>query len=247
MMRPSYLLYFIPLLLISCRSNDFEKSPVDELVRDMTDTPVYSIILYDMDEEGSFFKDYKHQYRIIKESKEGATPEEEITDWMPVSEDFFNRNIDNMGMEIAAKSADGTVSKTAAPPGYSNYVGNEKYGQWQQGSNGQSFWAFYGQYALLSSLFNMGGFPARRSYYDGYRGARQAGRPYYGPTTGNGQRTFGTNSQYTTTTKPNTTWRNNPSSRAARSSTQRTSRAGSRYGSGSSSSRMRSRGGGFGK
>ncbi len=143
-MRPFHLLYcfFILLLLISCRSNDFEKSPVDELVRDMTETPVYSVILYDMDEEGSFFKDYKHQYRIIKESKEGATPEEEITDWMPVSEDFFNRNIDNMGMEIAAKSADGTVSKTAAPPGYSNYVGNEKYGQWQQGSNGQSFWAF---------------------------------------------------------------------------------------------------------
>ena len=240
-----YSLLLIPLLFLSCRSNDFEKSPVDELIRDMTDTPVYSIILYDMNEEGSFFKDYQHQYRIIKESKEGATPEEVITDWMPVSEDFFNRNIDNMGMEIAAKSADGTVSKTAAPPGYSNYVGNEKYGQWQQGSNGQSFWAFYGQYALLSSLFNMGTFPARRSYYDDYRGSRQAGRPYYGPIS-NGRPTYGTNSQYTTTTKPNTTWRNNPSSRAFRSSNQRTSRAGSRYGSGSSSS-MRSRGGGFGK
>lgn len=244
-MRSTYLFCVLPLLLISCRSNDFEKSPVDELIRDMTDTPVYSIILYDMNEEGSFFKDYQHQYRIIKESKEGATPEEEITEWMPVSEDFFNRNIDNMGMEIAAKSADGTVSKTAAPPGYSNYVGNPQYGQWQQGSNGTSFWEFYGQYALLSSLFNMAAFPARRSYYDDYRGSRQAGRPYYGPIS-NGRPTYGTNSQYTTTTKPNTTWRNNPSSRAFRSSNQRTSRANSRYGSGSNSS-MRSRGGGFGK
>ena len=69
-----------------------------------------------------------------------------------------------MGMEIAAKSADGEVTKTAAPPGYNNYVGNSQYGQWQQGSNGQSFWAFYGQYALMSSLFNMATFPARRSY-----------------------------------------------------------------------------------
>ena len=245
MIQPFYLTFLIPLLLVSCRSNDFEKNPVDVLVRDMTDTPVYSIILYDMDEEGTFFKDYRHQYRIIKESKEGATPEEVITDWYPVSEEFFNRNIDNMGMEIAAKNAQGEVTKTAAPPGYANYVGNPQYGQWQQGSNGQSFWAFYGQYALLSSLFNLATFPAYRSYYNDYRGYRQSGRPYYGPTLDNGRRAYGTNSRYTTTTKPNTVWRNNPSSRNFRSSNQRTSRTGSRYGSGSSG--MRSRGGGFGK
>lgn len=247
MIRSFCCVLIVPLLLVSCRSNTFEKSPVDELVRDMTDTPVYSIILYDMDEEGSLFKDYKHQYRIVKESKEGATPEEVITDWYPVSEEYFNRNIDNMGMEIAAKNAQGEVTKSAAPPGYSNHVGNPQYGQWQQGSNGESFWSFYGKYALLSSMFNMATFPARRSYYDDYRGSRQSGRPYYGPTTSNGNRTYGTNSRYTTTTKPNTTWRNNPSSRSFRSSSQRTSRTSSRYGSGSSSSGMRSRGGGFGK
>ena len=245
MTQPYYLLLIVPLLLVSCRSNSFEKSPVDELIRDMTETPVYSIILYDMDEQGTLFKEYRHQYRIIKESKAGATPEEEVTGWYPVSEDFFNRNIDNMGMEIAAKNAQGEVSKTAAPPGYSNYVGNPEYGEWRQGNNGESFWSFYGKYALISSLFNMTAFPARRSYYDDYRGYRQSGRPYYGPTNNSGQRTYGTNSRYTTSAKPNTTWRSNPSSRAFRSSSQRTSRSSSRFGSGSSG--MRSRGGGFGK
>ena len=34
-------------------------------------------------------------------------------------------------------------------------VGNPQYGQWQSESSGQSFWAWYGQYALISSL--MGG------------------------------------------------------------------------------------------
>ena len=82
------LAVLILLLLFSCRSNDFQKNPLDELIRDMTDEPVYSIMLYDMDEEGTFFKDYKHQYRILK-GKEGEVPEEKITEWIPVSEEFF--------------------------------------------------------------------------------------------------------------------------------------------------------------
>jgi len=34
----------------------------------------------------------------------------------------------------------------------SQMVGNPQYGQWQTNSGGQSFWAWYGQYALISSL-----------------------------------------------------------------------------------------------
>jgi outer membrane murein-binding lipoprotein Lpp len=34
----------------------------------------------------------------------------------------------------------------------SSMVGNPNYGQWQQQSNGTSFWAFYGQYRLMSDL-----------------------------------------------------------------------------------------------
>ncbi|MEQ9443919.1 MAG: hypothetical protein RIG62_33070 [Cyclobacteriaceae bacterium] len=237
--------FFSILSLVACRSSSFEKSPVDELIRDMTDDPAYSIILYDMDQQGSFFPEYRHQYRIMKESPQDSVPEEEITSWYTVSEDFFNENIDNMGMEIAAKNHEGEVSKTAAPPGYNNYVGNPQYGHWQQGSNGESFWSFYGKYAMLSSLFNMAAFPVRRSYYNDYQDYRRSGRSYYGPVTNN-QRAYGTNSRYTTTTKPNTTWRTRTSSRDFRSTSERTSRASSRYGTGSSSSRSRSSGG-FGK
>ena len=82
MARRSYLFLLVPLLLISCRSNDFQKNPVDKMIRDMTDVPVYSIILYDMNQEGTFFPEYQHQYRILK-GPEGEVPEEEITDWVP--------------------------------------------------------------------------------------------------------------------------------------------------------------------
>ena len=47
-------------------------------------------------------------------------------------------------------------------------VGNPNYGNWQTGSNGQSFWAWYGQYAMLSSLLNMN----RPMYYGDWAGNR---------------------------------------------------------------------------
>lgn len=245
MMKYIVVLFSI-VALVACRSNSFEKSPVDEMIRNMTNDPAYSIILYDMDQQGTFFPEYRHQYRILKESPQDSVPEEEITEWYTVSENFFNQNIDNMGMEIAAKNREGEISKTAAPPGYSNYVGNPQYGQWQQGSNGESFWSFYGKYALMSSLFNMAAFPVRRSYYNDYQGYRRSGRSYYGPVVNN-QRAYGTNSRYTTTAKPNTTWRSSPSSRNFRTSSERTSRSSSRWGSGSSSTSRSRSSGGFGK
>ena len=242
-MNKQVILFLAGILLFSCRSGDFQKNPVDVLMRDMTDVPVYSIMLYDMDEEGTFFKEYKQQYRILKETKDGEKPEEVITDWYNVSEDFFNQHIDDMGMELAAKNAEGKVTKTVSPPGYNNYVGNSKYGHWQQDSGGNSFWAFYGQYAFLSNMLHLATFPIRRSYYDEYRDYSRSGRSYYGPVVSGNSRAYGTGSAYTTASKPNTVWRQSTSSRSFRNSGQRTSRSGSR----SSSSSFRSRGGGFGK
>lgn len=244
LMKTFYVIVVSTLILTSCGGNDFEKNPVDLMIRDMTNTPVYSIMLYDMREEGTFFKEYEHQYRIIKQDTPDAEPEEEITGWYDVSKDFFNQHINDMGMEIAAKTEDGEVSKTVSPPGYTNYVGNSRYGTWQTGAGGNSFWAFYGQYAFMSSMLNLATFPIRRSYYNEYRDSYRRGRPYYGPVINNGRRAYGTGSAYTTAAKPNTSWRTTRSSSSSFRSGSRTSRSGSRY---NSSSSMRSRGGGFGK
>ena len=64
----------------------------------------------------------------------------------------------------------------------SHLVGNPRYGQWRQNSSGQSFWAFYGQYALMRSLF----FSPRPYYYSSWYPNRgwsyygNVGRNYYG-------------------------------------------------------------------
>ena len=42
-------------------------------------------------------------------------------------------------------------------------IGNPSYGQWTQGSNGLSFWEWYGMYALMDNLFG-----SRRVYYNNW-------------------------------------------------------------------------------
>ena len=193
------------LFLASCGGgNKYQKNPVDEIIRDMPTDRIFSIILNDMDAQGNFSQTYYHQYKIIEETTPGQ-PEERLTDWKKVPEPFFNMHLNNMGMEIASRGEDGKLSKAANPPGYNNYVGNAKYGQWRQ-RDGYSFWEFYGQYAFMSSMFNMMTYPVRRSYWNDWRGNYYGtGRTYYGPTYG-GSTYYGTSSSYTRSSRPNSTW-----------------------------------------
>ena len=222
-----------------CGGKKFVKNPIDDIIKGMPSGRIFSIVLNDMDVQGSFFQEYFHQYKIIEEVTEGK-PEERITDWYKVEERVFERHVNDMGMELASRGEDGKLRKGASPPGYNNYVGNEKYGRWEN-RGGNSFWVFYGQYAFMSSLFGTLNYPVRRSYYDDYRRNYSGrGRSYYGPTTG-GRPYYGTGSDYNSR-RSNTAWNRNRSGFKQRVA-NRTSRSSSRYGGSSS----RSRGGGFGK
>ena len=50
-------------------------------------------------------------------------------------------------------------------------IGNPNYGNWQTGSNGMSFWAWYGMYSLMGDMFG------RRTYYNDW--GRQRNYSYY--------------------------------------------------------------------
>jgi len=235
-------------------NNNWEKSPVDNLIRDLSNEQNFSIILMDMDSRSN---GYYHQYQVLIEKPDTVLTK--TTDWEKVSDTFFANNINNMGMEIASKK-DGTVSKVASPAGYNHYIGNERYGHWVD-RGGSSFWEFYGQYAFMSSMFHMMTYPVRRSYYDDYYGGGYYGRrSYYGPS---GSNMYGTQSYTNTNTGKSSTWGSKPSSfksqvrsQVSRSSSTSSSRS---YSSGSSYSKQsrsssrysgsssRSRSGGFGK
>jgi hypothetical protein len=50
-------------------------------------------------------------------------------------------------------------------------IGNPNYGNWQTGSNGMSFWAWYGMYSMMGDLFG------RRTYYNDW--GRNRNYSYY--------------------------------------------------------------------
>jgi len=229
----------VTTLLISCGGKKFQKNPLDLIVRDLPSDKPFTAILYDMDAQGNFVETFYHQYKIIQDDGNGNL-DDFTTGMLEVSKETFNRHINDMGMEIMARDSTGALSKGAAPPGYNNYVGNEKYGQWKTDNSGNSFWAFYGRYALMSSMFNMMAYPARRSYYNNWRGGYAGtGRGYYGPRSG-GRSYYGTNSAHGRSTNPSSRWSKSTSS-FKRNVTSRTSK------SSTSSSGYRSRSGSFGK
>lgn len=238
------LTYFLSLsilaVILSSCGGGFKKSPLDDIIKEIPREEVFSIILSDMDAQGNFSQSYFHKYQIIRDSN--GEVKESTTDWHEVGEKEFNTYINDMGMEIAARDSTGKLTKEVAPPGYNNYVGNSRYGRWEN-RGGSSFWAFYGQYAFMSSMLRMSAYPINRGYYSSWRGSYYGtGRRYYGPTTG-GSSYYGTGSSYNQTRNPNSTW-NSKSSSFRNDVRSRTSRSSSRS---SRSSSSRSRGGSFGK
>ncbi len=242
------IIIVLPLFCGTEDNNTWQKSPVDELLKKYTDEQNLSIILFDMDSDGS--SHYKHKYKVLIEKTD--TVLQNTTDWIKVTPYFFKQHMNDMGMEIANKK-NGKVTKQAVPAGYNNYVGNPKYGRWETRSNGETFWSFYGKYAFMSSMFNMMTF--RRSYWDDYNrgGYYGSSRGYYGPS---GRSVFGTNSYTNSSSGRSSTWARKPStfkskvrSKVSRSTSSGSSRfkrqrSSSRY---RSSSSTRSRSGGYGK
>ncbi|MBN2092062.1 hypothetical protein JW964_20760, partial [candidate division KSB1 bacterium] len=137
-------------LFVNCKTS----SPVQELIRtDLQNVPEWTIILEDMDEKGFFSKEYFHKYKVLTGSSDTTNfgVNERVTDWINVPSRFYQRNEQYLGMAIASKVPGQEANQTATPPGY-QYVGDSRYGEWRTDERGNSFWEFYGKYALFQNL-----------------------------------------------------------------------------------------------
>jgi len=234
---------FIGCLFFACSSSErYIEIPSNNFIRQLSSNETYSIILHDMDVEGSTFK---HQYQIIYQND--STIKDSVTTWHEVSESYFFKNEDNLGMALVTKQEDGTLNKIAAPAGFDNYVGNEKYGEWKEDSHGSSFWSFYGRYMFISHLFGYNRYPVYYNSHRGYTGTYRGRQPYYGSSSSS--RNYGTKSSMMKSRNPsffsrkasNTGWRSSSSKyRASKISGSGTSKYNSK-------TTTRGFGGGFGK
>lgn len=232
------LFLFAAVVLSSCGSS----SPLDRLQNELKSYPEYSIILQDMRQDGNFFKDYYHKYKIVRGEEVAGSDSldfrEEETRWYRVKDNEYKKYANSLGMVLVSKTRDGKVSENVRPPGY-QYVGDSRYGHWRTDSSGNSFWAWYGRYAFFSSMFGMFSGPVYRRDWNTYRDYDSSGRTYYGR---NSQ--YGTNGAATKRSNP-TFFERQKQRQAARQSSfsqklkQRTTR--------SNMSGYRSRSGGSGK
>jgi len=221
------VLICVAMTLSSCGAR---RSPIEKLSARLKNVPEYSIILEDMQKTGSIFKHYHHKYKVI--IKEDI----QYTGFVKVSEQYYRKNENYLGMALLSKTADGYI-KTPSPPGY-QYVGNSQYGEWKQNRSGNSFWAFYGQYMFMSHMFGMVSRPVYRSDYGAYNDYRKSNRPYYGS-----KNQYGTNGTVTKQTNKSFFKRKMARQKMAKQSFAQKVRSRA----GRSQSPFRSRGGGFGK
>lgn len=196
------LFLFISVLFLNCKTS----SPVQEIIRnDLQSVPEWTIILEDMDQKGFFSKDYYHKYKILTGTGDTTNfgLNERVTDWINVPRRFYQRNEQYLGMAIASKVPGQEANYMATPPGY-QYVGDSRYGEWRTDERGNSFWEFYGKYALFRDLLfgspTSGLFDTRRidrDDFDSYRRSKDQNRPFFGR-----KNEYGTWGTQTEKTKP---------------------------------------------
>jgi hypothetical protein len=118
-------------------------------------------------------------------AKNGTTSSDD--QWVAVSQVSYDAMRNDLGMAIEHKPAgkyDFEADRVAQPAGFAYMAppsqGSNQYGYWDQ-RDGQSFWVWYGQYALLRDLlFNYSYRPLPRDDWEGYRTYHDRGQTYYG-------------------------------------------------------------------
>lgn len=142
-------------------------------------------ILVDMEVRGlGDGRKYDQKIRTVR-THDGTTTSEE--QWVSVSPATYDAMHNDLGMAIEQKPAgkyDSEAEHVPQPAGFAYMAppsqGSNQYGYWDH-RDGQSFWVFYGKYALLRDLlFNHDYRPLSRGDWDGYRAERSQGRTYYG-------------------------------------------------------------------
>lgn len=182
------LVFCIPVLFFGCGT---DRLPVEKFQDTLKAAPSYSVILNDMKEEGNFFREYFHQYRIVQEDSAWTSR------WYEVPEEYYRRNEPFLGMVIAGRKGTEPVT-TPMPPGYM-YVGDNRYGRWRTGSAGNDFWEFNrGGNALFRELELDLHLPVSRSSYSSFIQSKSKKIPFFGE-----KKEYGTSGVLTQKTRPN--------------------------------------------
>ncbi|AWB66789.1 hypothetical protein C2869_10275 [Saccharobesus litoralis] len=143
---------------------------VNELARDATSRgPIYTNLVDRIDAArvaSGVFSSPEERLRELENLYQAASPElfnDALSDPLNVLADLSQGQLARVNAisREASLAANGAQDFGAG----SQLIGNPAYGNWQTGSNGMSFWEWYGMYALISNIGDM--FDSRRRVYYG--------------------------------------------------------------------------------
>lgn len=191
-MKKLFGIYFKFFLLIAvfgfygCGSDEL---PINAIQKELKNVPHYSVILDDMKEEGNFFKEYLHQYKIVQPDLSWKKA------WVEVPEEYYRNTSSLLGMALFGKKEDEIID-TACPPAY-QYVGDTRYGNWRPDSAGNMFWAFNRGTPLFDELDIDLHLPVYKKSYSAYKKSKSKKIPFFGLSN-----QYGTNGSFTKKMKP---------------------------------------------
>jgi hypothetical protein len=161
-------------------------------------------VLVDMETRGhGSGRTYDQKIRTVTTHVDSATAKPAATtsneQWVMVSEATYKTEQPDLGMAIEHKPAgeyDSEADRVPQPAGFAYMAppsqGSNQYGYWEH-RDGQSFWVFYGQYALMRDLlFNHYYRPLPPYEYEDYRNYQRSGHTYYGRDEAAGAPKYGT-------------------------------------------------------
>ncbi|MGK0365152.1 MAG: hypothetical protein ACI85O_002217, partial [Saprospiraceae bacterium] len=132
------------------------------IVKEFDANNEFNLILRDMDYKNS---QHYHKYEYITDTSDLIVNTE--TSWYEVTPTFFKVHVNHMGLEMVHKNG-GTKSFGATPPGFSRFVGNEKYGSWAD-NYGQNEWDYISEYDGLNAILTDGFSAPKQEEYDKWR------------------------------------------------------------------------------
>lgn len=175
--KKDYIKLFMLLLLVSCGGSSIPSNPLNEMKRDFDSKKAYTILLEDMNlKDGQ----YVHKYCVLDFTN--STVEVSHTKWKDVDDHFFYLHEDNLGMEILSKREDGKLNNLVTPPGFTNVIGNDKFGSWGLNSDTE-YWQFKNEFSSLETDLGLKGLVVLKSEFVEYEQKYLNNRPYYGPKT----------------------------------------------------------------
>lgn len=192
-----YLLSFLIIVFViqSCGNTKtalpVHVEPAQTLVSDQG-VEDFSLVLHDMDvTEDDEHIIYKHKYMVLNPTE--TELKIDSTEWLNVSETFFQAHENDLGMEIVSRHG-GVVSTVAKPVGFDWAVGNEKHGEWVEDPNAtdksERRWRYRpGSFFMAYWLFSR---PTSMGAYNRYSANRSSNKPFYG----SGANKYGTSSSY---------------------------------------------------